>query len=109
MIKVRLNNFKLRNHQELNLFCLAKLAIPNKRRPQQRYILSTHESSRAELVPPFVNDKYLSLDFYNWTWTYRRDSDILESYGPLIAKLNESAPVKNFKKKDLPKGILYST
>ena len=39
---------------------LAKAAIPSKRSPNQRYILSTHESSRAENIPPFVNEKYLS-------------------------------------------------
>ena len=41
-------------------FFLAKAAIPSKRSPHQRYILSTHESSRAENIPPFVNEKYLS-------------------------------------------------
>ena len=39
---------------------LAEAAIPSKRSPHQRYILSTHESSRAENIPPFVNEKYLS-------------------------------------------------
>ena len=42
------------------LIFLAKAAIPSKRSPHQRYILSTHESSRAENIPPFVNEKYLS-------------------------------------------------
>lgn len=38
----------------------AKMAVPNKRSPHQRYIMSTHESSREENIPAFINDKYLS-------------------------------------------------
>ena len=39
---------------------LAREAIPDKRSPHQRYILETHESSRAENIPPFVNAEYMS-------------------------------------------------
>ena len=42
-----------------NLF-LARAAVPDKRSPHQRYILETHESSRAENIPPFVNAEYMS-------------------------------------------------
>ena len=56
--------FKLRKNslcfQNKPAHFLAKAAIPLKRNPHQRYILSTHESSRAENIPPFVNEKYLS-------------------------------------------------
>jgi hypothetical protein len=34
----------------------AKRAVPEKRSPHQRYILSTHESSRQH----FVNDEFMS-------------------------------------------------
>ena len=34
----------------------AKLAVPDKRSPHQRYILSSHESARRA----FVNEKYMS-------------------------------------------------
>ena len=48
-------------------------------------------------------------DFFNWTWTYRRDSDIIESYGPFIAKLAEPPPVPSFSHRKQPKGRLKST
>ena len=48
-------------------------------------------------------------DFFNWTWTYRRDSDIIESYGPFIAKLGEPPPVTSFSQRKHPKGRLKST
>ena len=34
--------------------------MPSKRSLHQRYILETHESSREELVPRYVNEKYFS-------------------------------------------------
>ena len=34
--------------------------MPSKRSSHQRYILETHESSREELVPRYVNEKYFS-------------------------------------------------
>ena len=88
---------------------LARAALPSKRSPHQRYILNTHESSRAENVPPYVNKKYLSSNFYNWTWTYRKDSDIIESYGPIVVKADDPPPFKFYKRKDTPKGILTKT
>ena len=48
-------------------------------------------------------------DFFNWTWTYRRDSDIIESYGPLIAKISDTPPVSSFSERKYPKGRLIST
>ena len=48
-------------------------------------------------------------DFFNWTWTYRRDSDIIDSYGPFIAKLAEPPPVSSFSERKHPKGRLKST
>ena len=46
-------------NQNVNIF-LARAAVPDKRSPHQRYILETHESSRAENIPPFVNAEYMS-------------------------------------------------
>jgi len=63
----------------------AKRAVPERRSPHQKYILSTHES--ADYVSVKVNEEYMSRYFYNWTMTFRRDSDIVDSYGPFVAKL----------------------
>ena len=48
-------------------------------------------------------------DFFNWTWTYRRDSDIIESYGPFIGKISDPPPVSSFSERKHPKGRLKST
>ena len=44
-------------------------------------------------------------DFYNWTMTFRRDSDIIDSYGPYVAKFGEN-PGYTYAYKLRPKGIL---
>ena len=61
-------------------------------------------------IYPIISYKFPNFrDFFNWTWTYRRDSDIIESYGPIIAKLAEPSPVLSFSQRKQPKGILKST
>ena len=39
------------------------------------------ESPRPDASPPFVNRKYLSGNVFNWTWSYRKDSDIYQPHG----------------------------
>ena len=58
-----------------------------------------------------VSDYYFSdfRNFFNWTWTYRRDSDIIESYGPFIGKISDPPPVSSFSERKHPKGRLKST
>ena len=46
--------------------------MPSKRSSHQRYILETHESSRQELAPQYVNEKYFSR--YNYVTTYGPES-----------------------------------
>lgn len=38
------------------------------------------------------NAYYFFSDFYNWTWTYRSDSDIIESYGYTLVPKNGPVP-----------------
>ena len=48
--------------------------------------------------------------FYNWTMNFRRDSDIINSYGPFIAKTgNKPDSLPSFSYTSNPKGILRST
>ena len=47
--------------------------------------------------------------FYNWTMTFRRDSDIIDSYGPFVAKLEDRPVNMTYSYVVKPKGILTST
>ena len=48
--------------------------------------------------------------FYNWTMTFRRDSDIINSYGPFVAKKGSKPASKlSFSYTSNPQGILKST
>ena len=47
--------------------------------------------------------------FYNWTMTFRRDSDIIDSYGPFVAKLEVRPANMTYSYTIKPKGILTST
>ena len=40
---------------------------------------------------------------------FRRDSDIIDSYGPFIAKLGEKPPIEPYAYSRKPKGQLEST
>ena len=78
--------------------------------------MSTHEAPRTDLYPPYINDLYLSKyvvscfentpmelkplieincrNFYNWTWGFRAESDILESYGYYLVDKKSEPPKK---------------
>ena len=47
--------------------------------------------------------------FYNWTMNFRRDSDIVDSYGPFVAKLGTRPATASYEYGVKPKGILTST
>ena len=48
--------------------------------------------------------------FYNWTMTFRRDSDIVDSYGPFVAKLGvRPSTTMDYSYIGEPKGFLKST
>lgn len=59
-----------------------KETIPSKRSPHQRYIYANSET------PSRFGDstvtQYVFNDFYNWTMTYRFDSDIVRRHGYLV-------------------------
>ena len=52
---------------------------------------------------------HISRNFYNWTWNYRKDSDIVASYGPSFTKLNAAPPFKMIHDKYEPGGFLQNT
>ena len=65
------------------------------------------------IVPTYVTiflfNIIISRNFYNWTWNYRKDSDIVASYGPSFTKMNESPPFKMIKSHYEPEGYLQNT
>ena len=46
------------------------------RKQNQIFIMNMVESPRPQTPWPFVNKKYLSENVWNWTFSYRKDSDI---------------------------------
>lgn len=77
--------------------------VPTRRSPHQRYVFWSQES------PAFRVDNQLGkLDgFFNWTMTYRWDSDIVHPYGWMVP-LNSSAVPMNPEPAQL-KGLLAQT
>lgn len=53
-------------------------SVPKKRHSHQRYIWYNLES------PPHTRRKARLMNFYNWTYTYHRNSDLLRPYGALL-------------------------
>ena len=59
---------------------IQKILLPN-RNQNQRYIAMFEDSPRiSDLI-----HKEISTDFFNWTMTYRRDSDIFNPYGRVVS------------------------
>lgn len=79
--------------------------IPTERSHHQRYIFYNRESPVH-----FLEDRaqYLINNFYNWTMTYRKDSDIPRTYGHIlrIPTPNFVMPKKSFVKKK-PKMVAW--
>lgn len=70
---------------------------PKKRDPQQRYIFYTWESATNRFI-----DSHFWKDYYNWTMTYWRKSDIYMPYGDIIRnETNYTMPDIDFVKKKL--------
>ena len=61
-------------------------------------------SAKRRFKFPFYNHKLLEMNFFNWTMNYRRDSDIVESYGFEVRKRSEKISIENFTLKKLPNG-----
>lgn len=58
------------------------LSLPAKRSPQQKYVFASMESSAYY---PLTHERYDN--YFNWTWTYKLNSDVY--YGYLIIKNNK--------------------
>ena len=62
----------------------------------------TVEAPRLDLRPRFINEVCMSQNFYNWTMHFRKDADILASYGFDLTPRNEPPPYEGFTKRRYP-------
>jgi alpha-1,3-fucosyltransferase len=65
--------------------------FPVNRRPDQRFVFY-HFESPENTAALLMDDPRFRFDFFNWTMTYRRDSDIYlrDYYGSFVSKLSMS-------------------
>ncbi|XP_042888116.1 alpha-(1,3)-fucosyltransferase C-like [Penaeus japonicus] len=63
-------------------------SVPKKRHSHQRYIWYNLES------PPHTRRKARLMNFYNWTYTYHRNSDLLRPYGALLPLTAKKLPIR---------------
>ena len=80
-------SFSARTCQMKCLFSQAvKKLVPKTRSEKQIYIAMFEDSPRVEnLIHPLLSEK-----FFNWTMTYRSDSDIPNPYGRIVSHENFS-------------------
>ena len=64
------------------------MAIPKKRLPEQRYVMVLREAPWPDMI--WINQRYFSQNFFNWTWTYRFDSDLLNPLAFIVHKRDTS-------------------
>lgn len=105
------SNFKMLAKFDAVLFnihelWLSSLPPQSYRRPQhQRYVLLTQESPQT--MKKFHPENYS--DFFNWTMSYRSDSDIQLPYGRIYAKQHIlNTPDNNFYRRNLNKTKLVA-
>lgn len=72
--------------------------LPKKRSPNQRYVFANNESP---LNFPIDRNSYLIEDFYNWTMSYRDDSDVKRPHGWIVKDDKEYVPPNVEKKRKL--------
>ena len=70
----------------INTLAISK-DLPTHRFPHQRFIFYAMES-QTNTVRQLLSDSRIRSDYFNWTMTYRRDSDIVlrDIYGGLVLK-----------------------
>jgi alpha-1,3-fucosyltransferase len=63
--------------------------FPRNRQPHQRFVFY-HFESPENTASILMDDPRFRFDYFNWTMTYRRDSDIFlrDYYGSLVSKLS---------------------
>ena len=67
--------------------------LPTHRMAHQRFILFFFEAYVSHRNFPVFQNPVTNLQFFNWTMTYRRDSDIYGSSYGSITRRNQSAPL----------------
>ncbi|RZC31869.1 Glyco transf 10 domain containing protein [Asbolus verrucosus] len=80
----------------------ASFGKPAKRRPNQMYIFFCQESPVH--TPDFIKNHK---NFYNWTMTYRRDSDIMRPYGFIQKRKTDYQPPSVEEIRKRPKKIAW--
>lgn len=65
------------------------------RNTKQRYVFRTVEAPNQR-HSDLVNEAYFSKGFFNWTWTYRSDSDVINTYGYIVKPKTEARPRGTF-------------
>jgi alpha-1,3-fucosyltransferase len=70
--------------------------LPTHRKAHQRYILFFYEAYVSHRNFPVFQNPTTNFEFFNWTMTYRRDSDIYGSSYGIITRRNESAQLNAF-------------
>lgn len=71
-------------------------SLPSKRSPHQRYIFFNRETPLM-FSPAKGNVQFVLKNFFNWTMTYRMDSDIRRGYGEILRNENSyRLPSKDF-------------
>jgi alpha-1,3-fucosyltransferase len=66
--------------------------VPPHRNPRQRYVFMFYEAEASNRIYPVFQNSTTQEGFFNWTMTYRRDSDVYspEPYGILRRKNTSS-------------------
>ena len=81
--------------------------LPTHRKPEQRYVFFAFESLAHDLEFPFPVAQFSNrtANFFNWTMTHRRDSDVHNPmiYGTLRRK--KTSPIEDQFPPKLPKGV----
>ena len=65
--------------------------------------------SRKNSIKTCLHYTFNFRTFYNWTWNYRKDSDIVALYGPRFFKKGEENHLKYVKRSYEPRGLLNNT
>ena len=81
------DDIKYLNQSDVVVFDIQTMIdAPGRRFPHQRYVFYNNEAPTVINMLPFM-DSRIRYNFFNWTMTYRSDSDIVHRYGK-ITRIN---------------------
>ena len=77
------DDIKYLNQSDVVVFDIQTMSdAPGRRHPHQRYVFYNNEAPTVINMLPFM-DPRIRFHFFNWTMTYRSDSDIVHRYGQI--------------------------